>query len=449
MPLSISVKTSIGYRRIWSISYPIILGSIAQTIINVTDTAFLGRVGEVALGASAIGGLFYLAIVMLGFGVGIGAQIIIARRFGEKKEKHIGSTFEHALLILVIMAIVSTGITWLFSDDLLIYFISSDEILSESLAFLSYRVWGILFAFVSFAFRAFYTGITNTKIITWTTVLMAGVNIILDYGLIFGNFGLPRMGIEGAAIASVIAELTGMMFFIFFTFKTIDLRRYRLFYFTRFRFELFGRILRISSPIALQHFISFSVWFFFFLFVEKMGQTPLAISNIIRSVYLIMMLPIWGFSSAINTLVSYLIGQNKTEEVIPVVLKTSWLSFLMVAAILLACIISPATILSIYTNNQELILGSIPVLYVVSGAALVFSTGFVFLNAVSGTGKTQVTFVIEIGALAVYFGILYYITHIIQTSIAVVWTVEIIYAFLLGLISFLYLLMGSWKNAKL
>ena len=92
------MKTDITYKRIWNVAYPIILGSIAQNLINFTDTAFLGRVGEVALGAGALGGIFYLAIIMLGLGFGTGAQIIIARRFGEKQLKQIGSVVDHSLI---------------------------------------------------------------------------------------------------------------------------------------------------------------------------------------------------------------------------------------------------------------------------------------------------------------------------------------------------------------
>lgn len=442
------MKTPFDYRRIWNISYPIILGSLAQTIINVTDTAFLGRVGEVALGASAIGGILYLAIIMIGLGIGLGAQIIIARRFGESKEHRIGETFEHALLILGIMSIVAFLIIRFLAEDLLIFFLSSDEVLVETIAFLNYRAWGVFFAFMVFVFRAFFVGITRTRIITWTTALMAGVNIILDYGLIFGKLGLPQMGIEGAAIASVIAEFTALVFFFIFTIKTVDLKYYRLFCFTPLNYKLILRILKISSPIVLQHFISFSVWFFFFLFVENMGQTPLAISNIIRSVYLIMMLPIWGFSSAANTLVSYLIGKGQSEDVNRVVMKIAKLSLLLVSILVFACITSPRLILSIYTNNMELLEGAIPVLYVVSAAAMIFSVTFVLFNAVVGTGKTYITFAIELGSLTIYFFIIYYMTHIIQTTVAVVWTVEIVYAFLMGLFSFLYLTFGKWKDAS-
>ena len=101
------IKTSITYERIWLVAYPIILGSIAQNLINFTDTAFLGRVGEIALGAGALGGLFYLAVIMLGLGFGTGAQIIIARRYGEGKLKEVGPIVDHSALFLLVLAVFS------------------------------------------------------------------------------------------------------------------------------------------------------------------------------------------------------------------------------------------------------------------------------------------------------------------------------------------------------
>ena len=196
-------NTKITYNRIWLVAYPIILGSIAQNIINFTDTAFLGRVGEIALGAGAIGGLFYLAVIMLGLGFGTGAQIIIARRLGEGKFKDIGEIVIHTIIFLTFLAILIFILLKYVSVDLLRFSIDSTAIYTDSIAFLDIRAYGIFFAFINMAFRSFYVGIAKTKVITYTTLVLAAVNIFLDYGLIFGNLGMPEMGIRGAALASV------------------------------------------------------------------------------------------------------------------------------------------------------------------------------------------------------------------------------------------------------
>lgn len=87
------MKTKYSYKQIWTISYPILISLIMEQMIGMTDTAFLGRVGEIELGASAIAGVYYLAIFMMAFGFSIGAQILIARRNGEGNYKEIGPIF--------------------------------------------------------------------------------------------------------------------------------------------------------------------------------------------------------------------------------------------------------------------------------------------------------------------------------------------------------------------
>lgn len=76
--------------------------------------------------------------------------------------------------------------------------------------------------------RALYIGITRTKVLTINAVVMALTNVVLDYALIFGHFGLPEMGIKGAAIASVIAEAASLLFFLIYTYITVDLKKYGL-----------------------------------------------------------------------------------------------------------------------------------------------------------------------------------------------------------------------------
>ena len=257
------MKTTITYRRIWNVAYPIILGSIAQNLINFTDTAFLGRVGEVALGAGALGGIFYLAVIMLGLGFGTGAQIIIARRYGEGNLKEVGPVVDHTIGFLVVMAIISYALLQYGSEYILRWFVSSEKVFDATVRFLDYRAFGIFFAFLNVSFRAFYVGLAKTKVITYTTVVLAIINIIFDYLLIFGHYGFPEMGIEGAALASVIAEVFALAFFVLYTLITIRSSDYGLFRFLKFSTKKLVNIVRIAVPIMMQMFLSLAVWFVF------------------------------------------------------------------------------------------------------------------------------------------------------------------------------------------
>ena len=184
------------------------LGNMAQTIINFTDTAFLGHLGVVALGASMLAGLFYLLFTTVAAGFAIGIQIIVARRFGEKNYGRIGVIFEHGSIFVLLLGSLLFSILYFCSDRLLMLLIDSPNIYDASVEYIKYRQFGILFVCFNYLYRALYVGISDTKVITYSTLVMAVVNIVLDYCLIFGNFGFHQMGIGGAALASLCAELS-------------------------------------------------------------------------------------------------------------------------------------------------------------------------------------------------------------------------------------------------
>ena len=440
--------SKISTRQIWGVAYPIILGSIAQNILNVTDTAFLGRLGEVALGGGVIGGLFYHVLLMIGWGTGVGGQIIIARRYGEGAHRTIGRVVEHLFYFLSVISVLLIILVKFNSGHFLGLVIDSPAINGAGKEFVDYRIFGLLFAFVNYSFNSFYVGITKTKVITATTSIMVVVNIVLDYALIFGHWGFPEMGIAGAALASVIAEATSCVVFVLYTRFKFGYGKYNLFNFAPLNRKLLVRILNVAWPLMFQFFLSIFVWFVFFLFIEKMGEVPLAVSNILRSVYIVLMIPIWGFASATNTFVSQLIGQERSGEVMRLVKKVIMLSMSAVFGLGLICISFPTVILRIYTNNPLLIEQSLPVFNIVAIAAIGMAGAFVMFNGVSGTGNTKVSFAIEVGTLLIYILWAYLMAIVFKTSLTWVWAAEIIYGIFITSISYWYLKSNKWIGKK-
>ncbi len=427
-------------------AYPIILGSVAQNLINVTDTAFLGRVGEIELGASALGGMFYFVLIMIAMGFGTGAQIIIARRFGEGAHDKIGKTFDHVFYFMLPVSVLMLLFLYFLAPVTLRPLVESDLIYHAVVDYLDYRIYGIVFACGHILFRSFYIGIANTKVITWSTMVMATVNIVLDYGLIFGNFGLPQMGLQGAALASVIAEACALIYLIAYTRLQNKVRIYNLFEFAPFDRQLFLRNLKVAWPLMLQNFLGLSVWFAFFLLVEKMGERQLAVSNIARSIYIVLMIPVWGFAAASNSLVSYLIGLNREDKVFTLIGRILIMSNGGVLVFAVLSFFFPALLLSVYTQDADLISMGIPVIYVVNIGALFISTGFVVFNGMLGTGKTYKGLLIEIAVLVMYLLYIYLLIQVFEANVAQVWTSEFVYGGLLGLFAWLYLRFGNWRG---
>ena len=224
-------------RHIWQITYPILISLLMENMIGLTDTAFLGRVGEVELGASALAGVYYMAIFMLGFGFSIGVQILIARRNGEGRLREIGPIFQQGLLFLLFFAAVMFFVSKSFTPLLLRRLIDSDAVYTAAISYLDWRIYGFFFSFAAVLFRAFYVGTTNTRILTANSVVMVLTNVVLNYILIVGKLGCPALGIAGAAIASSAAELVSLLFFAIYTRLKGNPRRYRLFRFRGVNFR--------------------------------------------------------------------------------------------------------------------------------------------------------------------------------------------------------------------
>jgi len=438
-----------SYRKIWIVSYPIILSLLAQNIIGVVDTAFLGRVGEIELGASAIGGLFYHAIFMLGFGFGTGAQILMARRNGEKNFLQVGKIFDHTIYIFLVFSALIVAIIFWLAPGILGAIMSSREIFEASVNYLNYRVWGILFAFTNVAFRAYYVAITKTGLLGWSAGIMAVVNILLDYALIFGNWGFPEMGIEGAALASVIAEGVSAAFFIIASLLNGNNRKYRIFTFPKFDAGIISRTWNISVFIMLQHFASLGGWFVFFLVIEQTGETPLAISNIIRSLYMLLMIHVWSFSASVNSMVSNAIGEGHPGSVFPVIQKFNRLSLAITMMIIAVSVFMPETLLRIYTNDPELIQNGVPVLYVVLLALIPMSVSINWFSGVSGTASTQMALLIEVTTIVIYLAYVFLVTLVAEASLTVIWMSEFVYLITLGLFSWLFLKFGKWRERRI
>lgn len=435
-------------KEIWRVTYPIFLGLLAQNVINVTDTAFLGRVGEVALGAAAMGGLLYICVYTIAFGFSVGSQILIARRNGEGNYRAVGPIMWQGTAFSFGMAVCLLILMYFSAAPLIRLLITSDSIYGATYEFFTWRIWGFLFAFVNVMFRGLYIGITRTKVLTMNAVVMALVNVVLDYALVFGELGLPEMGVRGAALASVIAEASSLLFFLLYTYYKVDLKKYGLNRFGQFDLSMVLRILRISCFTMVQYFLAMAIWFVFFMALERLGQRQLAVANIVRSVYVVLLIPVQALSTTANTLVSNLIGAGGSSGVVTLLHKISRMSFLIMVVCVGLCVAFPGSILSVYTNEEALLVESISALYVVCGAMLIASLANVYFNGISGTGNTQAALVLEVFVQVFYALYIIVVGMVIQAPVDVCFTTEVIYYVLMLGSSLIYLKKANGRTKR-
>lgn len=443
------MKTKYSYKEIWIISYPILVSLLMEQMIGMTDTAFLGRVGEIELGASAIAGVYYMAIFMLAFGFSIGAQILIARRNGEQRYKEIGSIFYQGIYFLLALAVIIFSLSMYFSPHILKSIVSSPHIYEAASSYMNWRIFGFFFSFIAVMFRAFFVGTTQTKTLTLNSVVMVLSNVVFNYILIFGKFGFPQLGIAGAAIGSSLAELVSVIFFIAFTWRRVDCRKFGLNKLPRFQSKVLKGILNVSLWTMIQNFVSLSTWFMFFLFVEHLGERALAISNIIRNVSGIPFMIAMAFAATCGSLVSNLIGAGDKEYVQGTIRQHIRIAYVCILPILAFFALCPDLILRIYTDIPELRQASTPALWVLCSAYLLMVPANVYFQAVSGTGNTRTALVLELCVLAIYVVYITYVILYLRVDVAVCWTTEHVYALFILIASYLYIRKGNWQKKKI
>ena len=438
-----------SYRNIWKVAYPILISLVMEQMIGLTDTAFLGRVGEVELGASAIAIVYYMVLFMIGFGFSIGAQIIIGRRNGEGRFKDTGKVFWNGLYFVLGLSGIIILLSELFTPWMMKFMVSSTAVYDAALSYVSWRLPGMVFAFCTAMFRAFYVGTTQTKTLTLNSIVMVLSNVVFNYILIFGKFGIPALGITGAAIGSSLAELVSLIFFIIYTRVGCDRRKYGLDKAARFEKDELKSMMPVCTWTMIQHTISISTWLIFFLYIEHLGERALAISNITRSVSGLIWVVLQAFSSTCSTLVSNIIGEGHQDKVPSLIKRILKLSYGIVSVMIILFCLFPEAIARIYTDIPDLITASVPAMVVMCSSYFLAVGGQVFFLAVSGTGSTKTAFRLELIALAVYMIYCTVIIGIIKLDVAICWTAEHVYSGALLICSWWYIRSGRWKNRSI
>ena len=207
-------------------------------------------------------------------------------------------------------------------------------------------------------------------------------------------------------------------------------------------------LLKISTPTMIQRLFSFSVWFVFFVLIEKMGETATGISSITRSIYMILITPCFAFATTTNTLVSRIIGEGNSDRVFSTINKILKNCLLCTIPIVIFVAIFPLQIAGIYTDDLNFAKLVVPSILVICSGTILQGIGNAYFEAVSGTGNTSAALYLETAILVVYVLFIYAMTHL-TTRVEYVWTAELLYGALLGIICYLYMKFAKWDKKSI
>ncbi len=433
-------------RQILGMALPISLAVLVPQINFITNNIFLGGLGQQELASAGITGVFYLIFAVIGNGLNNGLQALIARRAGQNQHKDIGRIFVHGVWVALAIAALGILVTYTIGPLILRATIHNPAIASQVIDFLLIRIWGLPFLYLYAMRNALLVGTNQTRLLIWGTLAETLTNVFLDYGLIYGKFGLPTIGFNGAAYASIIAEITGLVvIWVVIHVKKLH-RQFAMFEDIKVDWKVVKLVLVQSSPLIGQYAISIISWEFFYILVEHHGALALAVSNTMRNIFGLFGTFSWAFASTASTMVSNIIGQKRHDEVLPLVRKISLISFSISFVMFVLLNIWPEWFLMFYGQGDEFIAFAIPVVRVVAVALLMMSFSTVWLNAVTGTGNTVVNLTIELITIVVYSIYVYYTLEVSSLPITWAWASEWVYWACMFSMAFLYMKSGRWKN---
>jgi MATE family multidrug resistance protein len=445
----LNLQVNISNKQVLGIALPITAAIIVPQINFITNNIFLGGLGQRALALAGITGVYYLIFAVVGHGLNNGLQALISRRAGENRIDAIGNLFSQGIRIAIVFAIIGMLLTFFVAPVVLGWSLHDADSVRVCVRFLNIRIFGLPFLYIYQMRNALLVGTNQSKYLIIGTATEAVTNVFFDYSLIYGKFGMPNLGFDGAAYASIISEFAGLaVIFVVIRLNGIT-KQLQLFKNWAYDAANIKLILNQSYPLILQHTISIMSWEFFYILIEHHGQRDLAISNTMRNIFGFFGCFTWAFAATANTMVSNVIGQNLQHKVPELINRIMYWS---VGFALMVCIflnVFPHLFLSIYGQGEDFISAAIPVLRIVSSALVLMSISVVWMNAVTGTGNSKMNLMSEVAAITLYCIYVYIVLEKLNLPIVWGWASEGIYWTTIFVPSFWYMRSGRWKNKKI
>jgi multidrug resistance protein, MATE family len=443
---TISTKVDTSYKQILQLSLPIWASIMITQISFFTNTFFLGKIGEAELAANGVAGIFYLVLTMVCVGFNNGVQLILSRRAGQEDKLAYGNVFSNAIVLGFIFSIVIALSAYFIGPYLFNTQVHNQLVAQLSAAFIIIRIMGLPIYFLQQLGNQFFISTQNTRYILYGMITSTVVNILFDYIFILGKFGMPQMGIKGAALAGILADFSFLCSSYFFAKRKQLLKEFHIKFFVPINKALSKETIQLASPVILQYLLSIGSWEVFFIYIEHLGQKEAAITQILRSVFGIVGGASWAYASTCNSMVSNLIGQQKHDQVFPIIKKIATLSFITCVPFSLLYLCYPSAVLHIYSADTNLINLAIPALKIVVIANLLLSISTIVFNGVLGTGNTTYSMAIEFIAIIFYLIYIYYVIEKYKLNLSWAWGSEFLYWTSLLIMSLAFFKWVNWKS---
>jgi len=382
-------------REVAGLAWPVIISQMSSTLMGVVDTAMVGRLGATELAAVGFAHIWTWTLFSMFIGTASGVQTFVAQHHGAGDEQRCGGWVWQALTLLVpAAALVAAGIG-VSAPFLLAALGPSPDLQAKALEFLPGRLLGLVGTVVAFCWASFFRGIGDTRTPMLGAVLANLVNVTLGYGLIFGELGLPQLGVAGSGAALAVGEWTMALFL-----GVAASRRVLARYGTgpvRARAPELRRVLRTGLPIGGQWVLDMSAFAVFTTLVARMGDASMAASQAFISLLSLSFMQASGLSVAAATLVGRYVGAGDPAAAARSFRTALGLAGALGAGVALLFLTVPEALLGLFSRDADVLALGGPLLALGAGFQLLDALGIAASGALRGAGDTRWPFLVQAG----------------------------------------------------
>lgn len=352
--------------RVLGLAGPAMASMLSHTLLTLVDTAMVGRLGADALAAVGIGGMAMYVVMSAFFAIDSGSRAIVARYFGAGDCSRCGQVCQQALFLSLVFGIILSIGGWFLSDDMYRLMRAETTVVALGGEYLKLRLLAATFIFAAFAFNGFFTGLGDTKTPMVVMITANSLNVILNYVLIFGKLGFPALGVEGAALATVIARVSGFLLYAIIILSKTALKAYRPRLTFSPHWERMKQLIRVAAPTSFEQVMQATGFLAFTTIITQLGTIPLAANNIGLNITMISFMPAYGFGVAASALV----GQNLGAKKIEAAERSGWtaaiLGVFFMTLMGLVFFFLPKYLMVIFTNDQQVIHKGVTILKILA-----------------------------------------------------------------------------------
>ncbi len=429
---------------------PLVLQQISFTLMGVTDTFFVSRVSTDAVAAVGLAGVLFFALMLLFRSTANSSVVFVGRAYGAKDNAAVGKAIWNVLNMVALLTLLCSLLPWLLTY-LFAFTAPADSPIVKELGtqYLQIRAFEVPLAMFSAVVWGFLVGRGDSRtpmILAWLQVF---TNIFLDWLFVLGNWGMPALGVEGAAYATVAANLVNALLSAYILWMPLNRQTYNTAKAHRSSMAELRNVLKIGLPMGLGDFVEVASFTAFFALIARLGTNTLAANNIALQFMSLSFTLGVAVAMASSSLVAQHLGAKEPKLAERVGYRATYLAMGLMGLVGLSYLIAPEALMRIFSTDPEVIAAGVVILRLMAFYQVFDAVAIVLGGSLNGAGDTTFTLIVKlIGAWGVFLPLAWLFAFQLNGGIRGAWISAVVYLTGLGLVYLIRFRSGRWKTIE-